>query len=273
MKLIVGLGNPGAKHAMNRHNVGFMAVDRIWRNHGFEPWRRRFQGQMSEGRFGSKKCLLLKPTTYMNESGRSVGEAVRFFKLDVDDVVILHDELDLAPGKVRVKAGGGSAGHNGLKSLTAHLGQDYKRVRIGIGHPGRKAAVQNYVLRDFAKADQDWLEPLLDAIAEAAPRLADDDDANFMNDVARKCRPDDSGTKPRGTAASAAKSSKSSTGGGRPRQSDLARAAAERASKKDRRETKRDPKPTEPERPAETRETGGALAGLLRRWKDRADRQ
>ncbi len=161
MKLFVGLGNPGAEYAFNRHNVGFMAVDAIASAHNFPAWRKRFQGAACEGKLGRGNVLLLKPGTYMNESGRAVGEAVRFYKLELSDVVVFHDELDLAPGKVRVKTGGGVAGHNGLKSLTAHIGNDYVRVRIGIGHPGSREAVTHHVLSNFLKADRDWLEPLL----------------------------------------------------------------------------------------------------------------
>lgn len=185
MKLFVGLGNPGDKYARHRHNVGFMAVERIAGKHGFSPWRRRFQGETAEGTLGSERVLLLKPMTYMNESGRAVGEAARFLKIDLADIVVFHDELDLAPGKVRVKTGGGNAGHNGLRSLSAHLGNDFVRVRIGIGHPGSKEAVIPYVLHDFAKADHEWLDPLLEAIADAAGRLAAGDSARFLTDVAR----------------------------------------------------------------------------------------
>ncbi len=184
MKLLIGLGNPGAEHARNRHNVGFMAVDAIAEAHGFGPWRKKFQAQVSEGRFDGEKCLLLKPTTYMNESGRAAAEAMRFYKLDLDDVIVLYDEIDLAPGKVRVKAGGGAAGHNGLKSLTRHIGNDYVRVRIGIGHPGHKSKVHRHVLKDFTKAERTWLDPLIDAIASSAPLLAEGDSANFMNKIA-----------------------------------------------------------------------------------------
>lgn len=184
MKLLIGLGNPGAEHARNRHNVGFMAVDAIADAHGFDPWRRKFQGHVSEGRLGGEKCLLLKPSTYMNESGRAAAEAVRFYKLDIGDVIVLYDEIDLAPGKVRVKSGGGVAGHNGLKSLTRHIGNDYMRVRIGIGHPGDKSRVHSHVLKDFSKAERVWLQPLIDAIVAAAPLLAEGDTANFMNKVA-----------------------------------------------------------------------------------------
>ncbi len=185
MKLFVGLGNIGDKYARNRHNIGFMAVERIADKHGFSAWRRRFQGETSEGTIGGERVMLLKPSTYMNESGRSVGEAVRFLKIDLDELIVFHDELDLAPGKIKVKTGGGNAGHNGLRSITAHLGNEYVRVRMGIGHPGAKDAVVHYVLHDFSKADQEWLAPLLDATADAAGRLAKNDGARFLTDVAR----------------------------------------------------------------------------------------
>ena len=184
MKLFVGLGNPGAEYAFNRHNVGFMAVDAIAATHGFPAWRKRFQGLAAEGRLGREQVLLLKPQTYMNESGRSVGEAVRFYKLDLADVIVFHDELDLVPGKVRVKAGGGVAGHNGLRSITAHIGNDYVRVRIGIGHPGSKELVTHWVLNNFVKSDREWLEPLLGAIAKAAPELAEGASDKFQSFVA-----------------------------------------------------------------------------------------
>jgi len=184
MKLFVGLGNPGQEYAFNRHNVGFMAVDAIAAAHGFPAWRKRFSGLAAEGRLGGEQVLLLKPQTFMNESGRAVGEAARFYKLELDDVVAFHDELDLAPGKVRVKTGGGVAGHNGLKSLSAHIGNDYMRVRIGIGHPGRKDRVKGYVLHDFSKADQAWLEALLGAIAENAAYLAEGVTDKFQSRVA-----------------------------------------------------------------------------------------
>jgi peptidyl-tRNA hydrolase, PTH1 family len=190
MKLFVGLGNPGAEHARNRHNVGFMAVDAIAAAHGFPAWRKRFQGAACEGKLGGESVLLLKPGTYMNESGRAVGEAGRFYKLDLADVIVFHDELDLAPGKVRVKTGGGVAGHNGLRSLTAHIGNDYVRVRIGIGHPGAKEVVVHHVLNNFAKADQAWLEPLLGAIAKAAPDLATGAYDKFQSYVAHAMHAD-----------------------------------------------------------------------------------
>jgi len=185
MRILAGLGNPGAKYAANRHNIGFMAVDRIAARHGFGPWRARFQGELAEGRLGGDKVLLLKPQTYMNESGRAAGDAARFFKLSTDDVIVFHDDLDLAPGRVKVKQGGGHAGHNGLKSLTAHCGADFWRVRLGIGHPGDKAKVTAYVLGDFAKADAQWLDPLLDAIADAAPALMDGRADKFTSEVAQ----------------------------------------------------------------------------------------
>ena len=185
MKLFVGLGNPGSEHARQRHNVGFMAVERIAERHGLGPWRKRFHGLVCEGQIGGKRVMLLKPQTYMNDSGRSVGEAQRYLKIDEGDIYVFHDELDLAPGKLRVKTGGGNAGHNGLRSISDHIGNDYARVRIGIGHPGSKDLVYRYVLHDFAKADAAWVGPLLEAIADAAPRLAAGDDARFLTDVAR----------------------------------------------------------------------------------------
>ena len=184
MKLFVGLGNPGARYARNRHNVGFMALDRIAGAHHAGPWRRKFQGHVAEATIGSERVLLLRPDTFMNESGRSVGEAARFLKLPVEDIIVFYDEIDLAPGKLKAKVGGGNAGHNGLRSISAHLDNDYVRVRIGVGHPGHKDLVANYVLNDFAKSDQAWLEPLLDAIAGAAGRLAQGDSERFLTDVA-----------------------------------------------------------------------------------------
>jgi PTH1 family peptidyl-tRNA hydrolase len=190
MKLFVGLGNPGAKYAENRHNVGWMAVDAIARAHGFGPERAKFQGRLAEGTLGGEKVLILKPETFMNLSGQSVGEAVRFHKLAPDDVIVFHDELDLAPGRLRVKHGGGHAGHNGLRSLHQHIGPDYRRVRIGIGHPGDKNRVADYVLRDFHKVEhQDWLDALLDGIADGAQKLAEGDEAGFQNAVALRMKP------------------------------------------------------------------------------------
>ena len=184
MLVFAGLGNPGAKYAGHRHNIGFMAVERIAERHGFGPWRSRFQAEVAEGRLGTEKVLLVKPQTYMNDSGRSIGEIARYFKLGPEDVTVFHDELDLAPGRLRVRTGGGHAGHNGLRSIHAHLGEGYHRVRLGIGHPGDKSKVTGHVLHDFAAADRDWLEPLLDAIAAAAPKLAEGDASGFMNRVA-----------------------------------------------------------------------------------------
>jgi PTH1 family peptidyl-tRNA hydrolase len=184
MFLLVGLGNPGARHAGDRHNIGFMVVDAIARRHGFPPWRRRFQGVATEGSLGGIKSLLLLPGTFMNESGRAVGEAAGFYKIGLHNIAVVHDELDLAPGKLRIKRGGGVAGHNGLRSISAHVGNDYKRVRIGIGHPGDKNIVHSYVLSAFAKAERTgWVETLIDAVAEHAPLLARGDDASLQNKV------------------------------------------------------------------------------------------
>ncbi len=189
MKLFVGLGNPGPKYAHTRHSIGFMAVEAIAEAHSFGPWRARFQGEVSEGRLGRDKLLLLKPLTYMNESGRSVGEAMRYHRLAPEDVLVFHDELALAPGKIRVKQGGGHAGHNGLRSLHAHIGEGYGRVRLGIGHPGDKNRVSGYVLHDFSKAEEGWLGPLIEEIARAAPKLAEGDASGFMNAVALATQP------------------------------------------------------------------------------------
>lgn len=189
MKLFVGLGNPGAKYAHNRHNIGFMVLDRIAGDHGFAPWKSKFSGQLTEGRLGAEKVLLLKPQTFMNRSGQSVGEAMRFYKLDSTDVTVFHDELDLAPGKVRVKAGGGHAGHNGLRSIHEHIGPHYDRVRLGIGHPGHKDRVAGYVLHDFARADEGWLDDVIRGCADGAPHLAAGDGGRFMNAVAQRTAP------------------------------------------------------------------------------------
>ena len=183
MRLFVGLGNPGAKYARNRHNIGFMAVDEIARRHGFAPWRRRFQGETSEVTLGTERVILLKPTTYMNESGRAVQEAAGFFKIAPGDVTVFQDELELPPGKVRVKIGGGIAGHNGLRSISAQIGNDYRRVRLGIGHPGVKELVHGHVLSDFSRDDNGWVTTLCEAIAEHAPLLATGADATFANKV------------------------------------------------------------------------------------------
>ena len=185
MKLFVGLGNPGSAYARHRHNVGFMAVDRIAARHGLGSWKKRFHGLTSDGTIAGRRVVLWKPQTYMNDSGRSVQDSQRFLKIADADILVFHDELDLAPGKVRVKTGGGNAGNNGLRSITAHIGNEYGRVRVGIGHPGSKELVSGYVLHDFAKADAAWLEPLLDAIADAAGRLASGEAARFLSEVAR----------------------------------------------------------------------------------------
>ncbi len=189
MQLFVGLGNPGTKYARNRHNIGFMALDEIASDHGFAPWRSKFQGQVSEGRLGREKVILLKPETFMNLSGQSVGEAMRFYKLTAEDVTVFHDELDLAPGKLKVKQGGGHAGHNGLRSMHQHISEAYRRVRMGIGHPGHKDRVSGYVLHDFAKADEAWLDDMLRGCSDGAAHLAEGDNAKFMNAVALRMKP------------------------------------------------------------------------------------
>ena len=183
MLLIAGLGNPGARYARNRHNIGFMAIEAIAREHRFPPFRARFQGLVAEGAIGETRAALLTPHTFMNDSGQSVGEAMRYHKLDLKAVVVLHDELDLAPAKLRVKVGGGNAGHNGLRSITAHIGNDYKRVRLGIGHPGAKELVYPFVLGDFAKAEMGWVETLCEIVARHAALLAKGEDATFQNKV------------------------------------------------------------------------------------------
>ncbi len=189
MFLLAGLGNPGPRYAKNRHNIGYMAVDEIVRRHGFGPWRLRFQAQVSEGRIDGRKVLCLKPETFMNLSGQAVGEALRFYKLEPSQLIVLHDEIDLAPGKVRVKRGGGHGGHNGLRSIDSHVGKDYWRVRLGVGHPGDKDLVQSYVLRDFPKADLTWVEKLTDVVAAECPRLLAGDEAGFMSKVAHAMNP------------------------------------------------------------------------------------
>lgn len=185
MLLLVGLGNPGSKYAANRHNIGFMCIDAIMRAHGFPTMRRRFQGLASEGTIGAQRVILLEPQTYMNESGRSVSEATRFHKIATSDVLVFHDELDLAAGKLRIKKGGGNAGHNGLRSISAHIGNDYRRVRLGIGHPGAKELVHGHVLSDFARAEQPWVDALCDAVADHVALVAGGNDAEFQNRVHR----------------------------------------------------------------------------------------
>jgi PTH1 family peptidyl-tRNA hydrolase len=183
MLLLVGLGNPGSSYAGNRHNVGFMVVEAIGKRHGIGPFRRRFQGVSAEGPLGGERALLLLPGTFMNESGHAVAEAAHFYKLGASDIVVVHDEIELPPGKVRLKTGGGNAGHNGLRSISAHVGNDYRRVRIGVGHPGIKDLVHGYVLNDFAKSERPWVEALCDIIADNAPLIAKGQDPSFQNKV------------------------------------------------------------------------------------------
>ena len=194
MKLFVGLGNPGTKYSRNRHNVGYMAVDRLASDHGFPAWRQKFKGLIAKGQLNGREVLLLKPETYMNESGRSIAEAVRFFKLKLPEVVVFHDELDLDPGRVKAKTGGGHGGHNGLRSIHRHLGADFVRVRIGIGHPGIKELVTNYVLHDFAKTDQRWLTAVLHWISEASTHLVDGNTADFTNRIGILAKASDAST-------------------------------------------------------------------------------
>lgn len=228
MKLFVGLGNPGGEYAMNRHNVGFMAVERIAEEHRFGPWKKKFQGYAADGQIGGEKVLLLKPETYMNESGRSVGEAARFLKIPEADIVVFYDEIDLPPAKLKVKTGGGNAGHNGLRSISANLGNDYVRVRIGVGHPGAKELVARWVLSDFAKADRAWLDPLLEAIGKASPRLAADDQARFMTDVAKLL-----GEDPDPRKSEAKPRPKDGSEHAQPKPTSVRHPAGERSSKRD----------------------------------------
>jgi PTH1 family peptidyl-tRNA hydrolase len=198
MRLFVGLGNPGPQYAGNRHNIGYLAIDRIAADHGFAPFRSKFKSQITEGNLRGSKVLLLKPETFMNLSGQSVSEAARFYKIAPKNIIVFHDELDLAPGKIKVKQGGGHAGHNGLRSIHQHLGEGYGRVRLGIGHPGHKDKVSPYVLGNFAKADQDWLDDLLRGISDGAADLAAGDSARFLNAVALRLSPQrpSTGTRP-----------------------------------------------------------------------------
>ncbi len=189
MVLLVGLGNPGPQYAKNRHNIGFMAIDEIARRYGFGPWRQRFHGLTAEGRLNGRRAFALKPETYMNDSGRAVVAATRYYRLEPPDVIVLYDEIDLEAGKVRCKQGGGSAGHNGLRSIDSHLGRNYVRVRFGIGHPGDRDRVSGHVLGDFSKADMVWVDNVIDAVADAIPALAMGDMAGFTNDVALKLKP------------------------------------------------------------------------------------
>jgi PTH1 family peptidyl-tRNA hydrolase len=186
MLLFVGLGNPGPKYEGNRHNIGFMAVDAIARAYNFAPWRKKFQAEVSEGQIGGARVLLMKPQTYMNESGRAVGEAASFYKISAPDVVVFYDEIDLAPGRFRMKTGGGAAGHNGIRSIIASsIGEGFRRARLGVGHPGHKDQVHGYVLSDFHKAEAEWVEKMLDALAKAAPMLASGDDEKYQGEVMR----------------------------------------------------------------------------------------
>jgi len=245
MKLFVGLGNPGSKYSGNRHNVGFMAVERIAAHQGFGPWRKRFHGLAADGVLDGEKVLLLKPQTYYNEAGQSVGEAMRFLKLGVGDLVVFHDEIDLAPGKLRVNTGGGHAGNNGLRSIISHLSADFARVRIGVGHPGDKDKVAGYVLHDFPRADAAWLETMLDGIAAASPRLATGDVERFQTDVSQRLsdlaksdkdggvprpKPEGPPRRPSGKPSSGGKRSPSGSAakakGGPPSQQALARKSA-----------------------------------------------
>ena len=190
MRLLVGLGNPGARYARNRHNIGFMAADAIARRHGFPGFRSRFKGELADAPIGGERVLLLKPQTYMNDSGESVGDAARFFKILSDDIIVIHDEIDLRPGKLRVKRGGGNAGHNGLRSIDACLGPDYWRVRIGVGHPGIKELVQPYVLQNFPDEERTlWVEPLLAAVADTITLLVSGAPDAYMSEVARRFSP------------------------------------------------------------------------------------
>ncbi|MEO0465357.1 MAG: aminoacyl-tRNA hydrolase [Pseudomonadota bacterium] len=185
VQIFIGQGNPGAKYADNRHNLGFMALDRIADTHGFGPWRSKFQGEVSEGRISDVKVLLLKPQTFYNETGRSLSEALRFFKLSAEDVTVFHDEIDLAPGRIRTKQGGGHSGNNGMRSIIAHVGADVRRVRMGIGHPGDRSRVMPYVLSDFPSSETTWRDALLDAISRSVSYLVDGDDERFQTDVLR----------------------------------------------------------------------------------------
>lgn len=231
MKIFVGLGNPGDRYARNRHNIGFMAVEAIAERHRLGPWKKKFSGFAAEGEIAGERVLLLKPETYMNESGRAVGEACRFLKIGIGDVIAFHDELDLDPGKIRVKLGGGNAGHNGLRSITALVGNEFWRVRLGIGHPGHKDLVSHFVLSDFAKSDRDWLQPLLDAIAEEAGCLAAGHDAKFVMGVQRRLAPTPA-SNASATAARAEPEVPPSTARAKPASGGTRHPAGERAGKR-----------------------------------------
>lgn len=206
MRLVVGLGNPGAGYARNRHNIGFMAADEIVRRHAFSAWRNKFQAELADGTLSGEKVIVLKPLTYMNLSGQAVGEALRFYKILPKDVIVIYDEIELPPGKIRVKQGGGHAGHNGLRSLDQHIGKDYWRVRLGVGRPPQKEQVANYVLHDFAKADEAWLTPLLDSVATHLPVLVKGNEGGFMNKVTLDIAPPKPAKPPKADPAAAASS-------------------------------------------------------------------
>lgn len=189
MRLFVGLGNPGSDYAKNRHNIGFMAVDEIVHRHSFAPFRSKFQGQLCEGKIAGQKVLILKPTTYMNESGKAVQAAMAFYKLPIQDIIVFHDEMDLVAGKIRMKTGGGHAGHNGVRSIQSHIGSGFQRVRLGVGHPGDKEKVVGHVLKDFSKADQQWLDKMIEAIGENADLLIKGEDSGFMSKVSLALNP------------------------------------------------------------------------------------
>jgi peptidyl-tRNA hydrolase, PTH1 family len=258
MKLFVGLGNPGKGYARHRHNVGFMALERIAARHGLGPWRKRYHSLVAEGPIGGRRVMLLMPQTYMNDSGQAVGEAQRYLKIAEADIYVFHDEIDLGAGKLKVKAGGGNAGHNGLRSVSAHVGNEYARVRIGVGHPGAKELVSGYVLHDFSKADQTWLEPMLDAIADAAGRLAAGDDARFLTDVTRRLQ--GARATPAGKAGA---SSTVPTGNAGPANGHVEHRVGDAPTK---------PAPAAPREPASATPApaaprrGGSLADSLKRW-------
>lgn len=244
MKLIVGLGNPGKKYEGNRHNIGFMVVDAIHARHGFSQWRKRFRGQTADGSISGERVLLLKPETFMNESGRAIGEAAKFLKIKPSDIIVLHDELDLAPGKLRTKVGGGHAGHNGLRSTEQQIGKEFVRIRLGIGHPGHKDRVAGYVLHDFAKADRDWLDRMTDAIAAEAAGLASGDLERFQTAVSQamsdgrtseRTKVAGTGSTPKrtkGGAPSSPRSKANDTAARRPSQRELAARSARPAPKR-----------------------------------------
>lgn len=272
MQIIVGLGNPGGQYARNRHNIGFMAVDEIHRRHsGFAPWRSRFQGEVSEGSLEGTKVMLLKPMTYMNESGRAVGEAMRFYKLEPKDIIVLYDELDLPAAKFRMKTGGGHGGHNGLRSITAHIGDAYRRLRLGIGHPGDKKLVSNYVLGDFAKVDAEWIEPLLTGIADNAGMLARGEDSQFANKLTlllepEKARRPEKAAKTEKTAK-AEKADKTAAGPGEPSASLPPQAdMPQRTAQKGQSHIRQARQPKGPQMP-----TSGPMAEMLKKLLGKGD--